>query len=185
MVGRSGAGKGTQAKKLAEQLGFFYWEMGGLIRSEIDRQTAIGKEIESLVNKGLFLDDEHLLKVVENHLDEIPKDKGIIFDGIPRRLHQAYYMVGLLRGMGRKSMATIYVDVSRETALERLLERSKIEGRKDDNIDAIGRRLDQYEIETMPVVEYLKRSTTFFTIDGKPPVEVVWQDLSKQLGLQE
>lgn len=180
-VGRSGAGKGTQAKIIADKLGFFYWEMGAFLRREIENKTEIGKEIESLVNRGLFLDDDHLMRVVEAHLDEIPKDKGILFDGIPRRLHQAYYMVGMLRGLGRKHMATVYVDVSREVAIERLLGR----GRNDDVPDSIGRRLDQFEIETMPVVEYLKRVTKFFDINGEPAVDEVKESIFEALDLPQ
>lgn len=178
-VGRSGAGKGTQARLLAEKLGFFYWEMGGIIRKEIEAETDLGVEIKDLVNRGLFLDDHRLMRIVESHLDEIPTDKGILFDGIPRRLSQAYYIVGLLRGMGRKDMATIYIDVSRREAIDRLEARAKSEHRSDDTDMAIARRLDQFDIETMPVVEYFRDVTEFYYVDGRPPIEEVTAEVNK------
>lgn len=182
-IGRSGAGKGTQAKKLAERLGFYYWEMGGIIRKEIASASSLGTEIKDLVNRGLFLDDNRLMQVVERHLDELPKDKGILFDGIPRRLSQAYYIVGLLRGMGRKDMQTIYIDVSRREAIERLNLRATTEHRPDDTDSAIARRLDQFDIETMPVVEYLRDVTNFHYIDGRPGIDEVTKEIDQVLGL--
>lgn len=178
-VGRSGAGKGTQARLLAEKLGFFYWEMGGIIRKEIEAETDLGVEIKDLVNRGLFLDDHRLMRIVESHLDEIPTDKGILFDGIPRRLSQAYYIVGLLRGMGRKDMTTIYIDVSRREAIDRLEARAKSEHRSDDTDLAIARRLDQFDIETMPVVEYFRDVTEFYYVDGRPAIEEVTAEVNK------
>lgn len=180
-IGRSGAGKGTQARILAEKLGYYYWEMGGIIRKEIASGSALGIEITDLVNRGLFLDDNRLMKVVENHLGELPPDRGILFDGIPRRLSQAYYIVGLLRGMGRKDLITLYIDVSRRDSIERLKIRATTENRTDDTDTAIARRLDQFDIETMPVVEYLRDVTEFYYVDGRPPVAEVMQEIDKIL----
>ncbi len=180
-IGRSGAGKGTQARKLAQSLGFYYWEMGGIIRKEIASGSELGTEIKDLVNRGLFLDDNRLMRVVERHLGDLPADKGVLFDGIPRRLSQAYYIVGLLRGMGRKDLVTLYIDVSRREALERLKLRSTTENRPDDNDSAIMRRLDQFDIETMPVVEYLRDVTDFHYIDGRPSIDEVTEEIHKVL----
>jgi adenylate kinase len=131
-IGRSGAGKGTQAKALAERLDFFYWEMGGILRSEIAKQSEIGKNIADLVNSGVLLSDQHMYPVIEAHMGEIPSDRGIIFDGFPRRISQANYIMGLLRGLGRKSMTTLFLDVPRQDSVERLHHRAEIEHRVDD-----------------------------------------------------
>ncbi len=182
-IGRSGAGKGTQAKLLAERIGFFYWEMGAILRAEIARGTPIGKEIENIVNSGLYLDDHHMFKVISSHVGEIPPNTGIVFDGLPRRMSQAPYIVGLLHGMNKKELATIFLDVPREDSVGRLLHRAEIEHRVDDTGEVIERRLDQFELETMPVLDFLENMTKFYRIDGRPSVENVTEAISKVLGV--
>lgn len=172
-IGRSGAGKGTQAKVLAERLDFFYWEMGAVLRGEIAKKSAIGVEIADLVNKGLFLDDHHITQVIDSHLDDIPKGKSIVFDGVPRRLSQAYYMLGLLHGLGRRDMVTLFLDVPREDSIDRLHHRAEIEHRVDDTDEIIAKRLDQFELETAPVLDYLEEMTKFYRLDGRPPIPEV------------
>jgi adenylate kinase len=182
-IGRSGAGKGTQAKALAQSLDFFYWEMGGILRAEIAKGTEIGKKIADLVNGGVLLSDQHMYPVIEAHLHEIPKDKGIIFDGFPRRISQANYIMGLLRGIGRKDMTTLYLDVPREDSVERLHHRAEIEHRVDDTDEVIEKRLDQFETETAPVLDYLETMTKFYRLDGRPPIEEVRKSLHEKLGI--
>lgn len=180
-IGRSGAGKGTQAKQLAERLNFFYWEMGGILRAEIAKQGETGKKIETLVNTGVLLSDADMYPVIESHLGDIPKDKGIIFDGFPRRLSQAYYIMGLLRGMGRKDMTTLFLDVPREDSVGRLHHRAEIEHRADDTDEVITKRLDQFDVETMPVLDYLETATKFYRVDGRPAIAEVTTAIHKIL----
>lgn len=180
-VGRSGAGKGTQAKRLAEKIGFFYWEMGAILRGEIEKQTDIGREIKDLQNKGIWLGDEHIHKVVESHLPEVAGAQGIIFDGIPRRLTQAIYLIELLRFKGKKRFLIILLDVPRDNSLGRLKLRADIEHRTDDTEEAIHKRLDQYETDALPAIEYLKTIGDFYTIDGTKTVEEVESDINQIL----
>lgn len=180
-IGRSGAGKGTQAKALAERLDFFYWEMGGILRSEIAKQSDIGNEVANLVNKGVLLSDQHMYPVIEAHIDDIPKGKGIIFDGFPRRISQANYIMGLLRGLGRKNMVTFFLDVPRQDSVERLHHRAEIEHRVDDTDEVIVKRLDQFEVETAPVLDYLETMTKFYRLDGRPPIAEVTKALNEVL----
>lgn len=165
-IGRSGAGKGTQAQLLAERLGFFYWEMGAILRAEIASGSEIGTEIGGLVAQGLFLDDHHMFKVIAAHIHEIPADKPIIFDGVPRRMSQAPYVIGLLHGMGRKDLVTFFLDVPREDSVARLLARK----RADDTEEVINRRLDQFDQETTPVLDFLQEMTKFYRVDGRPAI---------------
>src|ERR1700682_3235807 len=91
-IGPQGSGKGTQAKFLAKRLGFFYWEMGGILREVAAGNTILGIRIKSLIDSGVLLEDADLYQVVKMRLNEIPKTKGVIFDGIPRRLGQAEFL---------------------------------------------------------------------------------------------
>lgn len=172
-IGRSGAGKGTQAKVLAQRLDFFYWEMGAVLRHEAEESTPLGKEIKEAIGQGTFLGDEHILPVVESHIEEVPVDKGIIFDGTPRRLSQAHFLIGLLHGLDRKNMVTIFLDVPREDSVERLHHRAEVEHRADDTDVVIARRLDQFDEETMPILDYLQTVTKFYRLDGRPPIAEV------------
>lgn len=182
-IGRSGAGKGTQAKALAERLDFFYWEMGAVLRREAEQPTQLGKEIKEAIGKGTFLGDGHILPVVESHIEEVPKDKGIIFDGTPRRLSQAHFLVGLLHGLDRKNLVTLFIDVPREDSVDRLHKRAEIEHRADDTDEVIARRLDQFDQETMPILDYLQTVTKFYRIDGRPPIPDVTKTIHEILGI--
>lgn len=168
-IGRSGAGKGTQAQQLAKRLGFFYWEMGAILRAEIASGSPLGNEMKELVEQGLFLKDHHMFKIIVSHIHEIPKDKAIIFDGMPRRMSQAPYVIGLLHGMGKPDLVTLFLDVPREDSVARLLARK----RADDTVEVIERRLDQFEQETLPVLDFMEEMTKFYRIDGRPSIQDV------------
>jgi adenylate kinase len=182
-IGPQGSGKGTQAKILADRLGFFYWEMGGILRETAKNGTPLGDQVGQLIDQGVLLSDDILLNVVEQRLDQIPKNRGIIFDGIPRRVGQAEFLLDFLKTQGRSKMLTLFIDLPREDSLERLLLRAQTEGRKDDTEQAINFRLDQYEHDTIPVLAYMKEHSQFFTIDGRPAIEVVTANINRTLGL--
>ncbi len=182
-IGPQGSGKGTQAKKLAERLGFFYWEMGGILRHIAGGDSDLGRTVKDLIERGVLLTDEMLLKVVAQYLDTIPTDKGIIFDGIPRRIGQAEFLINYLRDHGRKDMVTLFIDLPHEESLNRLLLRATTEGRKDDTREAIEFRLQQYEQDTVPVLNYLKQFSLLITIDGRPSIEQVGAAIDQALQL--
>ena len=183
LIGPQGSGKGTQARILAERLGFFYWEMGGILREVAKENTDLGKEVRNMVDNGLLLPDEKLFEVVEARLSQIPKDKGVIFDGIPRRLGQAEFLIRKLKQEGREKFATLFIDLPKEESLKRLLDRAQKENRADDTKEVIEKRLEQYYRDTLPVVEYLKQRTDFVEIDGQPEIEKVTQEINSRLAL--
>ena len=182
-IGPQGSGKGTQAKLLAAKLNFFYWEMGGILRAMRAESSDIAKEVTALIDQGILLDDELLLRVVSSKLSEIPQDKGVIFDGIPRRLGQAEFLLGELQKQRRTYFTTLFIDIPREDSLNRLLLRAQKESRADDTKEKIEFRLQQYYNDTLPVIDYLKDKTTFFEIDGMPSVEEVTKVINAKLGL--
>lgn len=182
-IGPQGSGKGTQAKVLAKKLNFFYWEMGGILRDVAAGDTELGKKVKNLIDSGVLLTDENLYEVVDNRLGEIAHDVGVIFDGIPRRVAQALHLMEFLKKQGRKDFATLFVNLPREESIARLLKRAEIEKRADDTREKIEFRLQQYEQETLPVLDYLKKQTRFFEIDGTPSIEEVENKINKVLGL--
>jgi len=182
-IGPQGSGKGTQAKILAKKLNFFYWEMGGILREVAGSDTQLGKKVKSLIESGVLLKDEDLYEVVKARLHEIPKTQGVIFDGIPRRLGQAEFLMERLKQQGRTQFVTLYISLPKEESVKRLLKRAELEKRPDDTLEKIEFRLQQYMEETVPVLEFLNKNTTFFEIDGSPEVGVVTARINEALGI--
>jgi adenylate kinase len=182
-IGPQGSGKGTQAKILAKRLDFFYWEMGGILREVAAGDTALGKRIKNLIDSGVLLTDDNLYEVVDSRLGEIARNVGVIFDGIPRRVAQAEHLMEFLQKQGRKDFVTLFVNLPREESIARLLKRAEIEKRADDTREKIEFRLQQYEKDTLPVLDYLKQRSSFFEIDGTPSVESVTKKINQILQL--
>ena len=176
-IGPQGSGKGTQAKLLAQKTGFFYWEMGGILRELAKSGTELGNKIGALIDQGVLLGDDILLDVLKHKLSELPKGQGVIFDGVPRRLSQAEFLLAHLHSIGFENFVTLFIDLPEEESIKRLLLRAQTENRKDDSREAIVFRLQQYHEDTMPVLDYLKQNSTFITIDGLPPIPQVTEQI--------
>jgi adenylate kinase len=182
-IGPQGSGKGTQAKFFAEKLGFFYLGTGAILRDLATHDDALGKQIRDTIDHGKLLDDETMLGIVEKTVTAIPHEKGIIFDGIPRRLAQAEYLMNFLKSDHRLRVATVFLSLPHDESVNRLVKRAEIEGRKDDTRELIEFRLDQYEHVTIPVLDYLRTATQFFEINGMPPPGDVTQEIAKALAV--
>ena len=182
-IGPQGSGKGTQAKLLAKRLEFFYWEMGGILREVAASGSILGDKVKGLINSGTLLQDEDLYAVMQMRLNQISNTQGVIFDGIPRRLSQAEFLLDFLKTQGRENFTTLFIDLPKEESLKRLLLRAEIEKRPDDTKEKIEFRLQQYYKDTLPVVDYLKKTTTFMQIDGRPSIEDVAKNINYMLGL--
>ena len=182
IVGPQGSGKGTQGKLLAEKLGFFYWEMGSILREIVQGEGPL-KEKVSAMDQGTLLSDDVVDEVVKEKLHTVPLDRGIIFDGVPRRLSQAKFLSQFLREQKRGKMATVFIDLPREDSIHRLSLRAQKEGRVDDTPEIIKFRLVQYYEEIDPMLEYLKKETKFIDIDGRPSVEEVEKNIDTALGI--
>lgn len=176
-IGPQGCGKGTQAKILAEKLKFFHWEMGGILRQVGKEDSELGKRVKNLIDQGILLNDEQLYEVLDSRLAQIPKDRGIIFDGVPRRIRQAEYLFNYLKSQGRTNFLTLYISLPEEESIKRLLLRAEKEKRADDTLEKIKFRLEQYYKDTLPVIDFLKEKTVFFEINGEPSIEKVAKNI--------
>lgn len=183
-IGPQGSGKGTQAKILAEKLNFFYWDMGAILREKSAFTLSDGKTVGEIINQGIILTDKQLSEVLEKCIGEVLRYRGIIFDGVPRRIGQAQFLMDYLKQQNRKQFTTIFLDLPAEESVQRLLLRAKKEGRSDDTVEIIDRRLRQYEEVTKPVLDFLKERTEFHAIDGRPSVEKIARNIEKKLGLR-
>src|SRR5665213_3682713 len=120
IAGPQGCGKGTQGKKLAEKLGFLFWGMGGILRDIRAEDPQFASRI-SLVDRGTLLPDEIIIDILKSRLATVPRDQGIVFDGVPRRLGQAEFLIPFLRDKGYQKMATVFIDLPREESMKRIL----------------------------------------------------------------
>ncbi len=180
-IGPQGSGKGTQAKLLAKRLNFFYWEMGGILREIATGNSILGLRIKKLIDSGILLNDDDLYQVVKLRLSQIPIDQGVIFDGIPRRLGQAEFLIGYLKEQNRTEFSTFYINLPKDESIKRLLKRAELEKRADDTLEKIEFRLAQYLEETVPVLDYLKKQGQFFEIDGSPTIEEITKKINSTI----
>jgi adenylate kinase len=182
IAGPQGSGKGTQGKKLADKLGFLFFGMGAMLR-EIQAQDVPFAQRVSLLNGGTLLPDEIIIDILKQRLPLIPATRGIIFDGVPRRVGQAEFLVPFLRERGYSAMATLFIDLPRADSIKRLVFRAKNEERVDDTPEGIERRFEYYDATMPAVIEYLKRETKFIEIDGRPSPEEVEKVIDAELGV--
>jgi adenylate kinase len=183
ITGPQGSGKGTQGKRLAEKLGFFFWDMGEILRDISRIDDAFAKKIAAM-NKGTLLSDDIILQIARERLALVPKGQGVVFDGIPRRIQQAEFLVEFLRGQGRKNIVTVFLEVPRDMSIERMLLRAKNQGRVDDTPEGIETRFRYYDEMMAPTVEYLKKETRFVSVDGSPSPDEVTKAMMAALGIQ-
>lgn len=182
IAGPQGSGKGTQGKKLAEKLGFLFWEMGGTLRMILAKGGPLAEKIKA-IDHGTLLSDDLIIEVLNNQLPLLPPQKGIIFDGVPRRLGQGKFLVEYCKEHGMDKMATIFIDVPREECIKRLLLRAQHESRMDDTPEAIARRFKDYDDAIKPAMDYLKEQTRFITVDGTPAPEVIAESIMMALSM--
>jgi adenylate kinase len=180
-IGPQGSGKGTQAKILAKTLGFFYFETGAIARSVAGENTPLGQQVKAMVNNGILLPDEIIFQMVKEKLSQTENLTGVIFDGLPRRLTQAEFLLKTLAELALTHLITLYISLPKDVSIERLLKRAEIEKRADDTLEKIQTRLLQYEQETVPVLEFLKSKSTFVEIDGTPDVNLVTTAINEKL----
>lgn len=183
-IGPQGSGKGTQAKILAKRLGFFYWENGAILRQIAKEESETGKQVKNLVDNGILLTDDLMFQVAQEKLDSLPKNQGVIFDGLPRRTAQAERLLNMLKQQGRNNFLTLLIDLPKEECVKRMLHRAEVEGRADDTLEKIELRLSQYEKDTVPMIDYLKSGSKFISIDGMPAVETVTNNINSALELK-
>ena len=165
ILGRPGAGKGTQGKRIANLFGLQHLSTGDTLRSARRQGSSLGRQIAELIDGGNFVSDELALKLVEQEL-LASNSSGMIFDGIPRTVRQCGMLDELLEAHGKRIDLVVELDVSEEIARRRLLKRANLEGRADDNAQAIGHRFEVYDTETLPLVELYGSRGLLSSIDG-------------------
>ena len=176
--GPPGSGKGTQASRLAVSLGIPQISTGDLLRAHVKGGTELGAIAKPIMESGALVPDELVTRMLKQRLEEPDAKGGALFDGYPRTLAQADSLDMLLKAMGRKVDAVLFIDVPDEPIVERLVKRAVLEGRADDTPDTIRERLRVYREKTAPLAGRYEKSGVLVTIDGNRPVETVAADIA-------
>lgn len=206
IFGPPGAGKGTQATRLVQDLGFDYVATGDILREAVAKGTPLGRKASEYMNRGELVPDEVMIPIVEERLKAGSDSKGFVLDGFPRTVRQASMLGEAARRNGIEIDKAIYLKTSEDVVVQRLSGRRvcpkcgtiyhvknippKVEGvcdkcgaplaeRDDDKKEAIVRRLVEYERQTADVIEYYRKRGILVEVNGDLPVEASYPMISK------
>ena len=185
LCGAPGSGKGTQSELLVKRYGLQHLSTGDVLRAEIKTGSELGKQIDALISKGNLVPDDMMYGVIDHYLSHLPKDsKGIILDGYTRTVTQAESLTELLK---KYEMEAIMVDmmVDEQLLIQRLIERGKVSGRTDDNLNTIRHRIAVYHNQTEPIANYYLHQGNYFAINGNHTVEEVFMQLERVIDIME
>ncbi len=209
MLGAPGAGKGTQAKKIAEKYGIPHISTGDIFRANIKEGTELGKKAKSYMDQGLLVPDELTCDLVVDRISQPDAAKGYVLDGFPRTIPQAEALTDALNKRGETIDYAINVEVPDSNIINRMSGRRaclscgatyhltynppKTEGicdncqgelvlRDDDKPETVKKRLDVYHAQTQPLIDYYQAAGALREVDGTQDIDVVFQDIVKILG---
>ncbi|NUS53496.1 MAG: adenylate kinase [Streptomycetaceae bacterium] len=173
IMGPPGAGKGTQAKFIAEHFGIPAVSTGDIFRQNVSEGTELGVEAKRYMDAGEYVPDEVTNLMVRNRIDEPDAEHGFLLDGYPRTLAQVEELDGMIRYTGHQLDAVVCLTVDQDEIVQRLLQRAQIEGRADDTEDVIRRRQEVYLEQTEPLVEVYRKRDIVVEVDGMGEVSDV------------
>jgi adenylate kinase len=173
LFGPPGAGKGTQAKRLAETRGLVQLSTGDILRAAIASASPLGRRVESIMQRGDLVPDDIVIGLIEDRLPELDAAGGAIFDGFPRTLAQAEALEAMLHRRDHRIDLVIRLKVDDAALKARVAGRFAQSGRPDDNPTAFEQRLIAYNRDTAPLLFYYRTHDTLVELDGMAPVERV------------
>jgi adenylate kinase len=183
VLGPQGSGKGTQAKLISKTYGIPHIATGDMIREMKELDTPLGHELKAVYDAGNLVDDDLMIRLIEGRLDRGDTLPGFVLDGFPRTMPQAEALDDLLRTLGRDLDLVLEFQVpDRQILLDRLLERAAKESRSDDTPEAIRRRLELYDRETAPLIEYYRSTRgNVVGIHADRPIDEVFTEIRAAL----
>lgn len=204
LLGAPGAGKGTQAQRLVADYGVAHISTGDLLRAAVKAQSELGVAAKKYMDAGELVPDQLVIDLVKERLAADDAQKGFILDGFPRNTTQAVTLDTELAAMGRELDGALLVDVPAEVIIDRLSSRltcrdcgytagpdttvcpscaGEMYQRDDDKPETIKNRLDVYEKNTSPLVEYYRGQGILKVVDGNRDIDLVYTDVKAELGL--
>ena len=209
MLGAPGAGKGTQAKKIAAKYEIPHISTGDIFRANIKEGTELGKKAKTYMDQGLLVPDELVVDLVVDRVNQEDCKNGYVLDGFPRTIPQAEALDAALKKIDQTMDYAIDVDVPDENIVNRMGGRracvgcgatyhleyapTKVEGicdacgkelilRDDDKPETVKKRLDVYHEQTQPLIDYYTNAGILKTVDGTVDIDVVFQNIVEILG---
>jgi len=209
MLGAPGAGKGTQAKQIADKYSIPHISTGDIFRANLKEGTELGKKAKEYMDQGLLVPDELTCDLVMDRISQEDCKNGFVLDGFPRTIPQAEALDAALSKIGQKMDYAIDVDVPDDNIINRMSGRraclncgatyhivsipTKVEGvcdrcgnqvvlRDDDQPETVKKRLEVYHAQTQPLIDYYKKQDILKTVDGTQPMEQVFDAIVEILG---
>lgn len=209
MLGAPGAGKGTQAKQIADKYNIPHISTGDIFRANIKNGTELGKKAKTYMDQGLLVPDELVVELVADRIQQDDCKNGFVLDGFPRTIPQAEALDAALENINEKMDYAIDVDVPDENIIKRMSGRraclncgatyhivsipTKAEGicdrcgnpvvlRDDDKPETVKKRLEVYHEQTQPLIDYYKKQDILRTVNGVQPMEEVFKTIVEILG---
>lgn len=209
MLGAPGAGKGTQAKKIADKYSVPHISTGDIFRANIKAGTELGNKAKTYMDQGLLVPDELVVELVVDRIQQADCENGFVLDGFPRTIPQAEALDEALKNIGENMDYAIDVDVPDENIVNRMSGRraclecgatyhivtipTKVDGicdvcgkevvlRDDDKPETVQKRLEVYHAQTQPLIDYYKKQDILKTVDGTQPMEQVFDAIVNILG---
>jgi len=205
LLGPPGAGKGTQARHLADSLGLVQISTGDILRGEIEKDSEVGRQVKDIMASGKFPSDDLIMEILERRLQEPDCSRGVILDGVPRTLNQAEAVDALFKRLGRHIDYVIELSVDDEKLIKRLSSRftcktcgesyneetkplkvvdicdvcggHEFVRRPDDKAEVVKTRLDVYHDQTRPLIAFYAQSNRLVVVDGMQDIESVRNSL--------
>ncbi len=173
LMGPPGAGKGTQAKFVADHFDIPAISTGDIFRANVSAGTELGVEAQRYMDAGDYVPDEVTNLMVRNRIDEPDAERGFLLDGYPRTLAQVEELDGMISFTGHALDAAVVLTVDQDELVSRLVQRAEVEGRADDTEDVIRRRQELYTEQTAPLIEVYRDRGLLIEVDGMGEVDEV------------
>ncbi|MGV3711603.1 adenylate kinase [Pseudolysinimonas sp.] len=173
IVGPPGAGKGTQAARIAERYGIPTISTGDIFRANIKNETELGKQVKAIVDAGDYVPDSLTNALVTDRLNEADAAGGFLLDGYPRTPDQVTYLDELLGSHGHALDAVVRLVADEDEVVRRLTQRAIEQGRSDDSEEAIRHRQEVYQRETAPLLEMFRTRGLLIEVDGLGAIDDV------------
>jgi adenylate kinase len=173
IMGPPGAGKGTQAKVIAERLSIPAISTGDIFRENVKQQTDLGREAQRYIDAGDYVPDEITNAMVRDRLSEDDAKAGFLLDGYPRTVAQVAELDSMVEADGQRIDAVIVLTVEPEEIIQRLVKRAQGEGRSDDTEEVVRHRQELYTEQTAPLIEVYDDRGLLVVIDGMGSVDEV------------
>ena len=177
LFGPPGAGKGTQSQFLREKYNLTYISTGEILREEIAAESELGLQVKELIGHGGLVSDEIVAQIIEKKLSENMDSAGFLFDGYPRTVRQAEILDEMMEKFGMSLSGVLSLEVPEELLIERMLERGKVSGRTDDNLESIKHRFEEYYEKTHPVTDFYLEKGNLHPVNGVGEIPEIFEHL--------